>query len=189
MNSDDLRKLIDEKTSSLSTFEKSEFDMRYRKISNAIFAKNNLTKESNTLQEAYQSELRHRKRNEIKFCMVVVLLILIGYFFDFTKGNEINLIGGLILVATVVVYEIKKEIFDAKYFILKRKIQYEIERYKDDMYQYGVFIRSEIDLTFEYVGDNEDLLQKFREDNLKARFELQLEILKYMKLNSQAVQW
>ena len=180
-NSETQRINIKNKLETLSILEKCEFEKRLKTVLNSKLSKNKLKKQHNTIQESYQDELKNRSKKEIKFVLFVVAIILIGYFFDNLKGSDKAYVVGVIAL-TIAVYEIKKEIFDSKYLILYRNFEFEIDRYTNDINQYGIFITSDTDLFYEYDGSNEVFQNKFNEARIKARTELELEILRCMNL-------
>jgi len=180
-DSETQRKNIKNKLETLSILEKCEFEKRLRTVLNSKLSKNKLMKQRRTIQDAYQDELKNRSKNEIKFVLFVAAIILIWYFFDNIKGSDTAYFVGVIAL-TIAVYEIKKEIFNSKYLILYRNFEFEIDRYTNDINQYGIFLTSDSDLFFEYDGDNEVFQNKFNEDRIKARTGLEIEILRFMNL-------
>ena len=180
-NSETQRANIKNKLETLSILEKCEFEKRVKTVLNSKLSKNKLMKQHRTIQEAYENELKNRSKKEIKFVLFAAVIILIGYFFDNLKGSDTAYVVGVIAL-TIAVYEIKKEIFDSKYLILYRNFEFEIDRYNNEINQYGIFLTSDSNLFFEYDGDNEAFQNKFNEDRIKARTELEIEVLRCMNL-------
>jgi len=176
-----IRENIEEKLKSLPTFEKSEFERRFRFVLNSIFLKNNLVKQSNALQETYQSTVIAKRRLELQLILLLVFLIFASYFF-YGTSNEFYFFYGLVIALGIGVDEVISARMYTIHSILKNNFQFEIQRYENDINQYGIFTRTEVDLTSEYDGEDESLIDKFRKRNIQARFELQLEILRYMNL-------
>ena len=67
------RKNIQNKIETLSILEKCEFERRLKTVINSKLSKNKLIKQHNTIQEAYQDELKKRSKNEITFILFVIL--------------------------------------------------------------------------------------------------------------------
>ena len=172
---------IEEKLKSLSTFEKSEFERRFRFVLYSIFLKNNLVKQSNALQDTYQSSVIAKRRLEIQLSLLLVFLIAASYFY-FGTSNELYFFYGLIIALGIGVDEVRSASMYTIYCIQKNNFQFEIKRYENEINQYGFFTRSEVDLTSEYDGEDEALIDKYRKKNIQARLELQLAILGYMNL-------
>ena len=174
------RKKIQNKLETLSILEKCEFERRLKTILNSKISKNKLLMQHRTIQEAYQNELKNRSKNEIKFILIVVATMLIGYFFDMPANS--TYVAVLAIALTIAVYEIKKEIFDSKYLILYRGFEFEIDKLTNDISQYGYFLTSDSDLFWEYDGDNEAFKRKNTEKKAQARVELEIEVLRFMNL-------
>ncbi len=176
------RQNLDSKIDTLSNLEKCEFDNRVNKVINSKAIKYKLIKQHRNLQEGYQNTLKNRRKNEIKFLVFFIITFLIVYFFTQTIDSYVGIIGVIISALIFSVYEIKKDIFDSQYLILYRNFEFEIDRYLNEINQYGHLLTSESDLFYEYIGDNENFKNKFIEKTTQARIELEIEILKTMNV-------
>jgi len=179
--SENIRENIEEKLKSLSAFEKSEFEKRFRFILNSILIKNNLVKQSNALQETYQSYVEAKTRLQNKLVLLLAFLFLASYLF-YGQNTNLYFLWGLIFVLAIVIDVIKSTISEARYSIMLRNFIFEIQRYENDINQYGFFTQAEVDLISEYDEEDESLIDKFRKKKIQAEFELQLAILGYMNL-------
>jgi len=175
------RKAIEDKLDTLTNLEKCEFEKRLRTILSLMLSRNRLTKDHNLMQEAFQENVKKREKTTFKFIGCVVLIILIENFFDNLVRSNLLLYIGILAIAFAV-FEIKKEISNSAYTALYRNFQFEIDRVTNEITQYGHFLTSESDLFFKYDGSSEELKNEFTERTIRARFELQIEILSFMNL-------
>lgn len=176
------RQAIKDKLDTLTILEKCEFNRRLRTILSSKLSKNKLTKAHNLMQEAFQDNLKNRERTALKFIGGVVLIVLIGNFFDKLVDSNLLLYIGIMIAIAFAVFEIKKEISNSTYTALYRNFQFEIDRVTNEIDQYGHFLTSDSDLFFEYDGSSEKIKNEFAERTNRARVELELEILSFMNL-------
>ena len=173
------KEIIQNKLGCLSNLEKSEFYRRFKLVYNSKASKIKLIEKQNAILQLSQSELKERGKQEVQFGLICIATILIHYFFPIFGGDQIY-VYAVLLAIMFAAWTVKNSISDSKLLILKEAVQFEIDRYANEINQYGIFLVSESDLFFEYDNMREPFRGKFSERAEKARVELQIEILNYM---------
>lgn len=171
--------ILKNKLNSLSTLEKSEFHRRFRSIYRSKAFKMNLIKEKNAIQQASQSDINERKKEENRFGLLFICAGFINYFFTIFNANQLFQIAVLVAFC-LVTYVIKNSIFDSKMLMLNKSVQFEIDRYTHEIDQYGIFFANDNDLFFETDEMQEPYREKLFERGVNARIDLQIEILNNM---------
>jgi hypothetical protein len=172
---------IQKKLKTLSTLEQSEFKRRLRAVLNSKSSKLKFIKNHNSIQHAYEATKKERAKTEFKFILIIGACILINYFFNVLNENQLQ-IPIFIFGLMVVTYEIKKEIFDSKYFLICKEFEFNIDRCTNDIAQYGTFEVNDSDLFHNFDNVSEPFKSHFYEVAQKAQANLQIEILKCMNL-------
>ena len=180
------RKNINDKLDELTVLERCEFEKRLRAVTNLKLTKRKLIKQHNDLQQANQAELKERNRIEIKFVLIVAAVALINYFINTPKSDEFGYLWVIVVSAFVTIYEIRKRISDSEFLILYRNYDIEIDKVGNEINQYGYFMTSDADLFCEYDGSSEASKNKFAEKTIKAKIELEIEILGFMNLQMES---
>jgi len=168
------------KLNTLSIFEKIEFERRLRSILNSKSSKNEFIKKYNMIEHAYQDTLKGRTKTEYQFLFLSAIFILMNYFFNVLNEIQVNFVE-IVVVIIIATYELKKEIFDSKYFLVCKNFDFEIERCKNDINQYGIF-HEDSDLFHKFDEDNSPFSAHFYDKAKNAQVNLQIEILRFMNI-------
>lgn len=176
------RKNIQDKLNSISNYERIEFEKRLRIILRSKVLKNKLEEKRILLQSDCQRKLNRKSLVELKIIFFYVLLFLIMYFSDMKITHDQYIILGVIFVITYATYMITSLIYISNFDVLHSNLEFEIDRYNNEIDQYGYFLTCDEDLFLDWNNASDDLKDEFLERTTKAKIELEIEILKCMNL-------
>lgn len=167
---------------SISNYEKIEFEKRLRIILRSKSIKAKLVEKRNLLQSDFQSKHNRKTLVELKIFSFYVLLFLIIYFSGIEISNYQYISIVLLFVIIYFAYMTTSLIHSSFFEVMNSNLEFEIDRYTNDIEQYGYFITSDEDLFLDYNAASDDLKHEFFERTTNAKIELEIEILSYMNL-------
>lgn len=174
-------KKIEDILSNATNAEKCEFDRRFITYLSTTYTLKSLVQKHNHLQKLHEATLREQNKTEMIFGISVIAALALGYLFSDSSPSAIQslVVFGLI----VVVYLIKKDIYEKTYVLQFRMFEMEIERNTNKLKQYGYLLMYEHRITENEPTMSEGvILDKLREQKQEAFEELKLAILKSMYL-------
>ena len=176
----DWDEIINNSLSRATNLEKSEFKRKFNAYLNSKMTLSKLISKHNLLQENHEKILKEQSKGELTFIAIAALVFIYAYFFSSTKFDEFQFFVAFGLMA--VVYVIKKEIYERAYVIEFRIFENEIQRYTNELNEYGFFLAHGHNLVNDAPIEHEKFSDVWNEQRLRAIYELKIDLLKSMHL-------